>query len=164
MRIIVKSLFVTVLLAAPLATWAFFKRVRVLAPTLAGLTCPSADICIDELARLQEAFHSQRRSGLVCRSEVRSNAEDTSGCLLLYSGVRQDVWLYEQRRIQRRNRRHGRGPTRLEALLRSPRVDTPRSDGTHWYLARLALHANVVPRGYGLLHEPRSSPPATRTA
>ena len=55
MRSPVKSLLVVTLLAAPLATWACFKPIRVLAPQLVGLQCPTASICIDDPALLQEA-------------------------------------------------------------------------------------------------------------
>jgi hypothetical protein len=39
----------------PVAAWAFVKPVRVVAPELLGLSCTSDDICIDDMARLQEA-------------------------------------------------------------------------------------------------------------
>lgn len=49
-----RLLFVT-LLCIPAATWAFFKPVRVVAPELAGLACISNTICMDDVARSQEA-------------------------------------------------------------------------------------------------------------
>jgi hypothetical protein len=55
MSTIAKLSMLAVLLAAPFATWAFFKPVRVLAPTLAGVHCPSQDVCVDDIARLEEA-------------------------------------------------------------------------------------------------------------
>jgi hypothetical protein len=55
MRVFLKWLLIFGLLVTPLATWAFFKPVRVLAPTLAGVQCPTDGICLDDLARLEEA-------------------------------------------------------------------------------------------------------------
>src|SRR5205085_8210542 len=46
--------FITLLLS-PFAAWAFVKPVRVFAPELAGVTCLSAHICIDEASRFVEA-------------------------------------------------------------------------------------------------------------
>ena len=43
-----------VLLALPVAAWAFIKPVRVLAPELAGVTC-HGKVCVDDLSRLAEA-------------------------------------------------------------------------------------------------------------
>lgn len=39
----------------PVAAWAAFKPVRVLAPELLGLHCSAHDVCVDELSRLAEA-------------------------------------------------------------------------------------------------------------
>lgn len=39
----------------PVAAWASFKPVRVLAPELLGLHCTEQDICVDDLSRLAEA-------------------------------------------------------------------------------------------------------------
>jgi hypothetical protein len=39
----------------PLVAWFAVKPVRVLAPELAGVNCPSASICVDDASRLQEA-------------------------------------------------------------------------------------------------------------
>lgn len=55
MHTVFKWLVLSALFALPPATWAFFKPVRVLAPTLAGLDCPVAGICLDDLSRLKEA-------------------------------------------------------------------------------------------------------------
>ena len=55
MRRIARWTSLAALVALPMATWAFFKPVRVLAPTLAGVQCPTERICIDEPARLAEA-------------------------------------------------------------------------------------------------------------
>lgn len=43
-------------LLLPLAAWAFFKPVRVLAPELNGVSCVGEGICIDDPARLAEAL------------------------------------------------------------------------------------------------------------
>ena len=45
---------VIVLLALPVAAWAFVKPVRVLAPQFAGVTC-YGKLCVDDPARLSEA-------------------------------------------------------------------------------------------------------------
>ena len=42
-------------LIVPVAAWALVKPVRVVAPLLAGVSCPVADICIDDESRLPEA-------------------------------------------------------------------------------------------------------------
>lgn len=39
----------------PVAAWAAFKPVRVLAPELLGLHCSARGVCVDELSRLNEA-------------------------------------------------------------------------------------------------------------
>jgi hypothetical protein len=49
-----KRIVFIALLALPVAAWAFYKPVRVLAPQLAGLTC-HGKVCVDDLSRLSEA-------------------------------------------------------------------------------------------------------------
>jgi hypothetical protein len=43
-------------LAVPLAAWAFFRPIRVLAPELAGVQCYSGDVCTDDPQRVSEAL------------------------------------------------------------------------------------------------------------
>ena len=43
------------LVSSPLAAWAFYKPVRVLAPELAGVSCVSEFICTNDVARHEEA-------------------------------------------------------------------------------------------------------------
>ncbi len=50
-----KRLLLIGLLCSPIAAWAFFKPVRVIAPELAGVTCLDDKFCIDDLSRSQEA-------------------------------------------------------------------------------------------------------------
>lgn len=50
-----KRLLIVIVLSLPVATWAFFKPVRILAPELAGVSCVSQSICIDDPAQLGEA-------------------------------------------------------------------------------------------------------------
>jgi hypothetical protein len=50
-----KRLLLVVTLCLPVAAWAFFNHVRIVAPELAGLSCPSDTLCIDDLSRTQEA-------------------------------------------------------------------------------------------------------------
>lgn len=50
-----KRILILALLSLPLAAWAFFKPVRILAPELAGVTCVDETICIDDPSRLAEA-------------------------------------------------------------------------------------------------------------
>ena len=50
-----KRLLSIALLALPIAAWAFFKPVRVLAPELAGVSCIGEVICIDDPSRYVEA-------------------------------------------------------------------------------------------------------------
>ena len=52
-----QTLFVTALFlhVVPVVAWAAFKPVRVLAPELLGLHCGAQGVCVDEVARLDEA-------------------------------------------------------------------------------------------------------------
>lgn len=50
-----KRLLLIVMLCVPVATWAFFKPVRIVAPELAGLSCFNYTLCIDDLSRAHEA-------------------------------------------------------------------------------------------------------------
>jgi len=50
-----KRLLLIVVLAMPVAAWAFVKPVRILAPELVGVSCMSDTICIDDTSRFQEA-------------------------------------------------------------------------------------------------------------
>lgn len=51
-----KRLLLIALLAVPVAVWAFFKPVRVLAPEWAGVACASEFICIDDPSRYAQAL------------------------------------------------------------------------------------------------------------
>ena len=52
----VKRVFLVICLLFPIATWAFYKPVRVLAPELvSGITCESETICLDDTSRFVEA-------------------------------------------------------------------------------------------------------------
>jgi hypothetical protein len=42
------------IIATPLAAWAFFKPLRVLAPELSGVDCYGQTICTDDPSRLEE--------------------------------------------------------------------------------------------------------------
>ncbi len=50
-----KRLLLVTMLCTPLAAWAFFKPVRVVAPEWAGLTCVTDSLCTDDVSRSQEA-------------------------------------------------------------------------------------------------------------
>lgn len=39
----------------PVASWALVRPVRVIAPTLAGVSCPTAYVCVDNMAQLTQA-------------------------------------------------------------------------------------------------------------
>jgi len=39
----------------PVASWALVRPVRVIAPTLAGVSCPTAYVCVDDMAQLTQA-------------------------------------------------------------------------------------------------------------
>ena len=56
---IVIALAGALVLAAPLVTWAAFKPVRILAPTLNGVTC-TGRVCVEDPARLARAQALQR--------------------------------------------------------------------------------------------------------
>ena len=55
MRTPLPVLVLATLAALPAVTWAAFKPIRVLAPELAGVTCTEANICVDDLTKLEEA-------------------------------------------------------------------------------------------------------------
>ena len=55
MTLMLKRILIIILLSLPLAAWAFFKPVRILAPELIGVTCVSAVICLDDSSRVAEA-------------------------------------------------------------------------------------------------------------
>jgi hypothetical protein len=50
-----KIRLLAMLVAIPLLAWLLVKPVRVLAPQLAGVSCLSTSVCVDDVARLQEA-------------------------------------------------------------------------------------------------------------
>lgn len=50
-----KRLLFLGMLCIPVAAWAFFKPVRVVAPELVGLSCISDIICTDDVSRYREA-------------------------------------------------------------------------------------------------------------
>lgn len=50
-----KHLLLLAMLCTPLAAWAFFKPVRVVAPEWAGLVCVNDTLCVDDVSRVQEA-------------------------------------------------------------------------------------------------------------
>jgi hypothetical protein len=50
-----KRLLLVGMLCAPVAAWAFFKPVRVVAPELAGISCLNDTLCTDDVSRYQEA-------------------------------------------------------------------------------------------------------------
>lgn len=51
-----KRLLLVALLATPMAAWAILKPIRVLAPELNGVSCPSDIICTDDPSRYDEAL------------------------------------------------------------------------------------------------------------
>lgn len=52
---------VAVVLAAPLVAWAAFKPIRILAPSLNGVTC-SGRVCVEDASTLDQAVELQRRA------------------------------------------------------------------------------------------------------
>jgi len=66
---VLKRVALILLLALPLAAWAFVKPVRVLAPELAGLTC-HGKICVDDLSRLSEATGLYENAARYVRDNV----------------------------------------------------------------------------------------------
>ena len=50
-----KRLIILLVLCTPVATWAFIKPIRVIAPELAGLTCIKHTLCTDDVTRSQDA-------------------------------------------------------------------------------------------------------------
>ena len=51
----IKPVVLVTLLLLPFAAWALVKPVRVLVPELAGVTCLSAHVCVDDSSRFIEA-------------------------------------------------------------------------------------------------------------
>ena len=51
-----KLVAAAVLLATPIATWALWKPIRVLAPELAGVKCFAGQVCTDDSSKLAEAL------------------------------------------------------------------------------------------------------------
>ena len=49
-----KRLLLVGMLCIPVAAWAFFKPVRVIAPELAGVSCINDTLCTDDVSRFQE--------------------------------------------------------------------------------------------------------------
>ena len=50
-----RRLALLLLLVVPVASWFVVKPIRVMAPTLAGVTCPTAQICLDDASQLAAA-------------------------------------------------------------------------------------------------------------
>jgi hypothetical protein len=48
-------LIAVLLVAVPAIAWAFVKPVRVVAPTLSGVSCSTPTVCVDDSARLEDA-------------------------------------------------------------------------------------------------------------
>ena len=55
MERVLKRILLVAVLASPVAVWALYKPVRVLAPRLNGVSCPSEVICTDAPSRYPEA-------------------------------------------------------------------------------------------------------------
>lgn len=66
-KLIVRGL--ALILLAGLASWFLVKPVRVMAPTLAGVTCADATVCTDDPARLPQAreLYAEGRSFIATR-------------------------------------------------------------------------------------------------
>lgn len=52
-----RRLALLLLVVVPAAAWALVKPVRVVAPTLVGISCPTASVCVDDLSNLTAAEH-----------------------------------------------------------------------------------------------------------
>jgi hypothetical protein len=50
-----KRLAVLILVVVPVTAWFLVKPVRVIAPGLVGITCPQESVCVDDMAKYQEA-------------------------------------------------------------------------------------------------------------
>lgn len=50
-----KRLTILIMVIVPLTAWILVKPVRVLAPGLVGITCPQENVCVDDIAKYQEA-------------------------------------------------------------------------------------------------------------
>lgn len=50
-----KRILIVALLLLPLAAWALLKPIRILAPALAGVSCVTEFLCVDDPSRLTEA-------------------------------------------------------------------------------------------------------------
>ncbi|MCU7815018.1 MAG: hypothetical protein KZQ81_07370 [Candidatus Thiodiazotropha sp. (ex Rostrolucina anterorostrata)] len=50
-----KGIIVLIITALPVASWGFYKPMRVLAPELNGLTCINEKICLDDIKKTKDA-------------------------------------------------------------------------------------------------------------
>ena len=53
--VLLKRVALVALLCVPFAAWAFYKPVRLLAPSLAGVSCITDEICTDAPSRIRDA-------------------------------------------------------------------------------------------------------------
>ena len=84
----IKLVATLVLLATPIATWALWKPIRVLAPELAGVKCFASRVCTDDPSKVAEASALRREAPFVCRTERWELQGKPAHNLLHYSAVR----------------------------------------------------------------------------
>ena len=65
-----KGVLLICLVCIPVAFWVFYKPTRVLAPELAGVSCASDVICLDDMSRYEEAVELYREAYEFVNSSV----------------------------------------------------------------------------------------------
>lgn len=68
----IKLVATLVLLATPIATWALWKPIRVLAPELAGVKCFASRVCTDDPSKIAEALALRREALLYVEQNAGS--------------------------------------------------------------------------------------------
>jgi hypothetical protein len=115
-----KVRLLVMLAVVPLLAWFLVKPVRVLAPQLAGVSCLSASVCVDDAARRQEAEGLRAEAMAFVQNSLGAIEGNPPHHLLRLTGLCRIVWPWRPLGGHAGNIRHGDRPARLEALLRSP--------------------------------------------
>lgn len=139
----------------PVAAWAFYKPTRVLAPELAGVTCVSDVICLEDVSRHEEAARLYDEAFDFVNSSMGAMARKARVIFCASAACFQSFGIQPGGRAHRRQIRHCHQSARLEGLLRSSRDDPSSAGRTHGRFQTVAQPRLVHGRD-GLLAWPRS--------
>jgi len=115
-----KVRLLVMLAAVPLIAWFAVKPVRVLEPRLAGVSCVSATVCIDDLTRLEEAA-GLYAEGMAFVPDLLGSFKGRPRVIFLRNtGLRRLLRPGRTRGGHRGHAGHGDRPARLGALFRAP--------------------------------------------